>query len=117
MLNQAYAEAIAVDATSVYWTTNTTVMKVPIGGGTSITLASGQDSSGSGNLGIDTGIAVDATSVYWTNLGAGEVRKVPLDGGASVVLATGTSPLRIAVDDTAVYWTDHGNGTVMKTAK
>jgi hypothetical protein len=52
---------IAVDATSVYWTTygGGTVMKLPLGGGTPVTLASGQSSP--------TRIAVDATSVYWTN--------------------------------------------------
>jgi hypothetical protein len=34
-------------------------MKVPLGGGTPMTLASGQSSAGS--------IVVDATSVYWVN--------------------------------------------------
>jgi hypothetical protein len=50
---------IAVDATNVYWTSGTTVLKTPIGGGAMVILASGQNSS--------YGIAVDATSVYWTN--------------------------------------------------
>jgi DNA-binding beta-propeller fold protein YncE len=55
-------EGIAVDATSVYWTTYSnagTVMKVSTGGGTTTTLASGQS--------YPAHIAIDATSVYWTN--------------------------------------------------
>ena len=66
---------IAVDAAFVYWTNSArgvanagTVMKVPIGGGTPITLACAQTQP--------WGIAVDATSVYWTNLSDGTVMKV-----------------------------------------
>jgi sugar lactone lactonase YvrE len=61
-----------VDATSVYWTNYNggAVMKVPLGGGTATTLASGQN--------YPYGIAVDATSVYWTNNAiGGTVMKVP----------------------------------------
>jgi hypothetical protein len=63
--------AIAVDATSVYWTDNTfgRVMKVARGGGTPFTLASG--------LTFPMGIAVDATYVYWAeNSSMGSVSKV-----------------------------------------
>jgi hypothetical protein len=66
---------IAVDATSVYWTENLVynggtseqgngtgvVKKVPKGGGTVTTLASGLNASG--------GIAVDSTNVYWSEIG------------------------------------------------
>jgi hypothetical protein len=61
---------IAVDETSVYWTTtgcaygspDGTVMKAPrTGGGTPVTLASGEEGP--------TALAVDETSVYWIDQG------------------------------------------------
>jgi hypothetical protein len=55
--------AIAVDATTVYWTSTHSsagaVLKIPISGGATTTLASGQAGPAT--------IAVDATSVYWAN--------------------------------------------------
>jgi hypothetical protein len=110
---QSLTKAVAVDATSVYWTNSSTsyngndgtVMKVPIGGGAPTTLAAGQSNPWR--------IAVDATSVYWTSTGAGTVMKVPIGGGAPTTLAAGQSyPSGIAVDATSVYWT--AAGTVMK---
>ncbi len=53
-------EHLAVDSTSVYWTTRTTVMKAPLDGGPLTTLASGQDRA--------FAIAVDSKSVYWTTI-------------------------------------------------
>jgi hypothetical protein len=104
--------AVAVDATSVYWT-NTgypsnsgSVMKVPVCGGEATTLAA--------DRGRPQYIAVDATSVYWVDWLSGPaasgpalVMKVPIGGGALVTLASvpePSTPCGIAVDGTSVYW-------------
>jgi hypothetical protein len=92
-------------------------MKVPLGGGSTTTLASGQTGPGA--------ITMDATSVYWVNYsdgsnsGGGSVMKMPLGGGTPTVLAAGQfRPNGMAVDATSVYWITEGstgtNGTVMK---
>jgi hypothetical protein len=56
-----YPYCVAVDSTSVYYTeyVDGLVLKVPLGGGNPIPLASGQNAA--------YGIAVDSTSVYWTD--------------------------------------------------
>jgi hypothetical protein len=112
------AATMAIDSTSVYWTSIAyfgnnwvtdesppgAVMKVPIGGGTPITLASEQT--------YPVGIATDGTNVYWINNGVdlsgsqlGTVMRMPVDGGVATTLASGEmSPYAIAVDSTSVYW-------------
>src|SRR6185369_6476196 len=74
------AQAMAIDASYVYWTDSNrgTVSKVPLAGGQTITLASGQYQAG--------GIAVDASYVYWSAIGSGSVgtiQKMPLAGGTA----------------------------------
>ncbi len=98
--------AIAVDSTSVYWSTygifgqnNGTVMKVPLNGGVPITLASGQ--------GAPASIAVDSTSVYWST---SAMMKMPLGGGTPVELATGVSNDPIAVGPLGAYGSGAAGG-------
>jgi hypothetical protein len=111
------ALGIAVDATSVYFTTfydDGAVMKVPLAGGTAIALASAQDSPMS--------LVVDGVNVYWTNWDGGTVMAAPIGGGSATTLASGqSSPQGIVVDATSVYFTTGGtsaanydDGTVMK---
>jgi hypothetical protein len=110
-----YPYAVAADATNVYWTTGLNggaVVQEPLGGGTSITLASGQY--------YPNAVAVDAANVYWTTGqgGAGTVMKVPIGGGAPVALATGQAyPSGIALNSTSVFWVDFGDGTIRAVPK
>ena len=90
-------------------------MKVPVGGGSATTLASGQS--------YPFGIAVDGMNVYWINSCnggcPGTVMTVPLGGGTIATLATGQQNANgIAVDTTSVCWANYIiGGAVMKVAK
>jgi hypothetical protein len=78
-------------------------MRVPIGGGSPVVLASG--------LSSPTQLALDSTDVYWTNTGTeqnhyadGTVMKMPLAGGKPTTLAVFQAfPLYIALDANSVY--------------
>jgi hypothetical protein len=92
---------IAVDATSVYWTVTPSftyptgsIMKVPIGGGTPIALATNQYDP--------TGLAVDATNVYWTTAYY-DLMKVGINGGVPLRLANGVGPAPLVLRDGSIY--------------
>lgn len=131
--NQDYPWAVAVDGNNVYWTnydgasaifvgtpTNAgTVMEVPLGGGTPVTLASA--------LQGPWGIAVDAANVYFTTAGGNKVKSVPIDSGGNgpvTILAEDQyTPTAIAVDASNVYWVNESEvsssnfGAVMSVPK
>jgi hypothetical protein len=98
---------VAIDETSVYWSTGTSIVSCAKQdcARTTVTLASS---------GWTHGIAVDAANVYWADTSGRKVMKVGKNGGASLELASGGYPYQIAVDDANVYWTDQSAGAVMK---
>ena len=105
---------IAVDAHNIYWSTfgssNNpvgTIVRRPLAGGATITLASGLSTVGP--------IAIDADDVYWTDC-LGSVASVPIAGGSVRTLLTAQynvplnteldeTPAGIAVSDGRIYWT------------
>jgi hypothetical protein len=100
---------IAVDARDVYWVSATGVFKVPVGGGTIVSLSNA-------NTPAEPMFAVDGVSAYWIDNGTGAIVKAPLAGGAVVpVVGTvvgATLQAGLAVDATSVYW--EGMGSIFK---
>jgi hypothetical protein len=110
------AWGVAVDATRVYFSTfvqteggppydATSILSVPIGGGTPVTLATAKDRVD------DSALAVDATSLYVTGMGRlgglGSIDSIPVGGGTVQTLASGRSdPFAIARSGSSVYWTE-----------
>jgi hypothetical protein len=100
--NQGGLIALAVDATSVYWKDDQSVLKAPLAGGAISTLCTLSSST----AGASFNMAVDATNVYWTgrNGTAGTLMKVPVGGGTATTLATSSSMFSaMAIDATSVY--------------
>ena len=103
--SSTFPSSIALDETSVYWTVDSsTLMKVPISGGSPVTLTSGLASNA---------LAVDAFGIYATIWGSDStgsrdysLLQMQRSGETSVVLATDTHmPVGIAADSNGVYWT------------
>lgn len=108
-----FIASMAIDATSLYWMQggtahNTgTVLKMPIGGGGALTLAS--------RLPAPSSLAVDSSNVYWTDDGTskklGYVAKVPIAGGGVTTLQSGQSMAQsIAIDGVNMYWSTGAPG-------
>ncbi len=96
---------LRVDATNVYASTETSIVKVPIAGGAPVTLASvSQDGSISG-------LAVSSDSVYWSESAPTDggsdvlILSVPIAGGAVATIATASGfASALATDATSLYW-------------
>jgi hypothetical protein len=114
------ATGIALDADSVYVTSDTRVLRVPKLGGDAEVLAS--------SLFGPRGIVSAGDRIYWVTAGdsggsTGTVMTVDAAGREeATVLATGqSSPVLIAADETQIFWTNLGNapntGSVMRLAR
>jgi hypothetical protein len=98
--NQAKPLSVAIDATTVYWTSNLggAILMTPIGGGAVTVLYAANQ---------PTAIAVDANYIYWSDDGSRQIFKAPKapDAGAPVALASQTTP-ELKEDDANLYgWT------------
>jgi hypothetical protein len=90
--------AIAVDATSVYYAADGSVLEVPIGGGAPVTLVA--------NAGLTNGLAIDAGYVYWAD-NRGFIMKIAVGGQSPVRISSSPGyPSRLAIDATSAYWAD-----------
>jgi hypothetical protein len=94
---------LVTDGTYLYWTDSVAtdagalgrVMKMSVGGGAEVTLATEPGMS-------LAGLAVDTASVYWVD-DQSMLYAAALDGGAAVTLATGVGQSSIAADGQYVY--------------
>jgi len=96
----AFGRRLALDATSVYFTSvdgGGTVNKVGLDGGPVSTLASGQDDV--------YDIAVDPSGIYWTCITGSAVRMLPAGGSLPKDLATDGTPFAIQIQTGTVYFT------------
>jgi hypothetical protein len=115
---QASPYAVAVDSNFVYWVTSDNsnptaggVFKVPIDGGSVITLVDGGE-----NLPND--VKIDSTAIFWDDHGSDLIRRAALDGTNVDTVADASvgvsAPQQMAIDGQNIYWPDRFNGSIQK---
>lgn len=89
----------------VYWTTTSTIMRAPVGGGASTTLLD-RSSNDRATIGW---LQVSGDTLYFTEVGPDQVAKMPADGSsAPTTIATGNSPWQLVVANGIIYYYDAG---------
>jgi len=92
--------SLAVDDTSVYWADGPSVRKVPVAGGSAVSLAVGQSNA--------TGIVLDDQHVFWSNYDGGTVMRADLNGAHPTTVASAQRhPYSMAQDALAIYWVNN----------
>jgi hypothetical protein len=103
------SEALAVDATSVYWGIHDEARGAPGGQLMRFPLAGGDSTPVESQLHLDS-LATDSTSIYWSDEHLG-VAKVPPTGGTPTILGGPVVvPGRLAVDSSGAYLWSGGRG-------
>ena len=97
--------SLAVNDDNLYWADAQAIMRLPLSGGTPLTLART----------IAKRIAADATGVYWTT-GSSLLRTDPTGGHIATLASTVTS-YAIALDDRNVYWSELNPGKILRVSK
>jgi hypothetical protein len=107
-LGGARNKAIAVDASSVYWSEGGgAIRSAPRVGGPATTLADGQDVPGA--------IGIDAERLYFATVGG--IREVALGGGSPGDVVAGENAASLALDATRIYWTNATRGIIASVPK
>jgi hypothetical protein len=104
--------AIALDATSIYFSSSPGIRRMPKTGGTPVVVTSASTWR----------LAVDESFVYWTDgfsgSGGFSVNKVPKNGGPTTELVAGDGAyVSLAVDERCVYWANLYGGEIGRVPK
>jgi len=97
------AVALAVDASALYWVNSSgSVVSIPLSGGSTTTLATGQNSP--------LAIALDGSNVYWTTTD-GNIVAVGKSGGTPKTILTGQGGIvGLAVASGEAFWGAQADG-------
>jgi hypothetical protein len=94
--DQGNPRALALDASYVYYSTDTEIRKVPLEGGVQPTTLAA--------AGIVPEMVVDGDSLYYVDTTANQLVRLPLDGGEATELIEAVAPAPFAVYGGEVYF-------------